>query len=397
MTYALLQDAMTTRPPLSRKGLLDRLFAWWFGRFVYNQIWEDPRVDLEALALRPDSHVVTIASGGCNVLAYLAAGPRRVTAVDLNPCHVHLTRLKLAAARYLPSYDDFFAMFGDGADPGNISRYDAELRWRLPPDSRAYWDERIHWFADGFYRRSLLGRFIGVLHGAGRMLGFDPRRMLSATSLEEQEQMFERHVAPVFDRLPVRLAGRMPFVLYSLGIPPAQMVALRRAANDDDLADLCRKRVRRLACAFPLADNCFAWQAFGRSYDPSRAAVPEYLQPAAYEAIRASAERGSVHLTTVTDHLAALADASVDAVVLLDAQDWMDAPQLTALWTEIGRACRRGARIVFRTAAAESPLPDHLPPDLLSRFDYHAARSRELATKDRSAIYGGFHLYTLER
>ena len=46
-------------------------------RLVYPQIWEDPEVDLAALSLAPDDRVVTIASGGCNVLTYLtAARPR---------------------------------------------------------------------------------------------------------------------------------------------------------------------------------------------------------------------------------------------------------------------------------------------------------------------------------
>ncbi len=44
--------------------------------------------------------------------------------------------------------------------------------------------------------------------------------------------------------------------------------------------------------------------------------------------------------------------ASRDRYVLLDAQDWMTDAQLTALWTEITRTARPGARVVFRTAAA---------------------------------------------
>lgn len=397
MTFALLQDALATKPAVSRDGMLDRLFAWWFGRFVYNQIWEDPRVDLAALELKPDSKVVTIASGGCNMMAYLAAGPADVTAVDLNPCHVHLARLKLAAAKHLPGHDDFFAFFGHGSDPRNVERYLQHLRWRLPDDTRKYWDSgRITWFANGFYKRSLLGRFLGVLHVSGKLLGHDPRRMLEATSLEEQRRLFEEHVSPAFDRLPVRLAGKMPFILYSLGIPRSQGDALRRAANDD-LAELCRERVRRLACDFPLSDNYFAWQAFGRRYDEAREAVPDYLRPEAYLNLRANAGRGRVRLATVTEHLSEQPDGSVDAVVLLDAQDWMNAEQLTSLWNQIGRACRPGARIIFRTAVDESPLPGQVPAELLARFDYHAERSKELASQDRSAIYGGFHLYTLER
>lgn len=54
---------------LSKQGLLERAFTFAFRGLVYAQIWEDPAVDMEALAIGPDHHVVTIASGGCNVLS----------------------------------------------------------------------------------------------------------------------------------------------------------------------------------------------------------------------------------------------------------------------------------------------------------------------------------------
>jgi S-adenosylmethionine-diacylglycerol 3-amino-3-carboxypropyl transferase len=87
----------------SRRGMLERMFTLWFRGFVYNQIWEDPRVDAEALAIGPDTSLLTISSGGCNVLNYLIHEPKRIVAIDLNANHMALTRLKLAAIRHLPS------------------------------------------------------------------------------------------------------------------------------------------------------------------------------------------------------------------------------------------------------------------------------------------------------
>ncbi|MGF7203421.1 S-adenosylmethionine:diacylglycerol 3-amino-3-carboxypropyl transferase [Sphingobium olei] len=66
---------------LSKQGLLERAFTFAFRGLVYAQIWEDPAVDMEALAIGPDHHVVTIASGGCNVLSYLGSGPIDVRGV----------------------------------------------------------------------------------------------------------------------------------------------------------------------------------------------------------------------------------------------------------------------------------------------------------------------------
>lgn len=67
--------------------------------------------------------------------------------------------------------------------------------------------------------------------------------------------------------------------------------------------------------------------------------------------------------------------------------------ELTRLWTQITRTARPGSRVIFRTAAAESVLPGRVPMDLLQHWTYQAERSLELGAQDRSAVYGGFHLY----
>ena len=108
-----LKTAVQNEHVATKQGFLQKLFAVWFDAFVYNQIWEDPRVDLQALQLDGNSRILTISSGGCNALNYLLAGPQAVTAVDLNRHHIYLLNLKIAAVKYLPSYDDFFTFFGE--------------------------------------------------------------------------------------------------------------------------------------------------------------------------------------------------------------------------------------------------------------------------------------------
>ena len=86
----------------------------------------------------------------------------------------------------------------------------------------------------------------------------------------------------------------------------------------------------------------------------------------------------------------------MDRYVLLDAQDWMQDDSLIRLWSQITRTARSGARVIFRTAAEETILPGRVPEEILARWQYAADISRALTQKDRSAIYGGFHLYTLK-
>ena len=95
-----LRQAVHRHKLATRQGLQERLFTLAFSGLVYPQIWEDPLVDLEALALQEGERLIAIASGGCNILSYLAASPARITAVDLNRAHVALVRLKLVGLEH---------------------------------------------------------------------------------------------------------------------------------------------------------------------------------------------------------------------------------------------------------------------------------------------------------
>ncbi len=160
------------------------------------------------------------------------------------------------------------------------------------------------------------------------------------------------------------------------------------------MASVLRGRLKRLACDFSLDDNYFAWQAFDRSYAASGTGpLPPYLRAQNFDDIRDRAERVRVVRSPVTDALDGRQPASLDAYLLLDAQDWMTDAQLNALWQAITRTARPGARVVFRTAAEPSLLPGRLDEALLGRWTYEAAASHALGAEDRSSIYGGFHLY----
>jgi S-adenosylmethionine-diacylglycerol 3-amino-3-carboxypropyl transferase len=395
----LLCDAVHASSLASGRGLLERLFTLAFSGLVYPQIWEDPAVDVAALGLGPEKRIVTIASGGCNVMNYLASNPEQIVAVDLNPAHVALLRLKLAAIRALPTHEQFFRFFGHADETANVALYDRFVAPALDPETRRFWEaprllggRRIDLFARNLYRFGLLGRFIGAVHLIARLYGRNPRRMLEAESLADQRRLFEETLAPVFDTRLIRWLSRLPVSLYGLGIPPAQYARLA-AASGGDMAGLLRGRLEKLACDFPLDDNYFAWQAFGRGYDRHRRrAVPPYLARDNWETVRANAARATVHHASLTDHLALQPEADLDGYVLLDAQDWMTAEQMRALWQEITRTARPGARVIFRTAGDDNPVPAILPTEIADAWVYEKEASAGFTAHDRSSIYGAFHL-----
>jgi S-adenosylmethionine-diacylglycerol 3-amino-3-carboxypropyl transferase len=393
----------------SKRGLLERMFTLWFRGFVYNQIWEDPRVDAEALGLGPDSSLLTISSGGCNVLNYLVHRPRRIVAVDLNANHMALLRLKLAALEHLPDYESFYKFFGYGRHDDNLVNYRRHLRDHLDPETRAFWESsdwpgrkvgprRINYFKRGLYEKAKLGQFFRLVHGLARGMRRDPSRLLAARTLAEQERIFDETFGPLFENRLVRWMGRQPVAVYSLGIPPSQHAAMleEQAGDGSKLFDMYRERVKRLACGFPLDDNYFAWQAFGRRYDhEGRKALPDYLKRENYETIKSLVGRVETHVASLADFLRTEKPGALNGFVFLDSQDWMPPPVIEELWGEVARVGAPGTRVIFRTAGEKSPVEAALPPALRSRFHYDRERSAALHRQDRSAIYGMFHLYEM--
>jgi S-adenosylmethionine-diacylglycerol 3-amino-3-carboxypropyl transferase len=403
----LIAEAVDARPITTRQGLLERLFKLSFNGFVYNQIWEDPEIDAEAMQLDSSSRIVTISSGGCNVLNYLAHGVASIDAVDLNVNHLNLLKLKLDALASFPTHEDFFAFFGDAKDPSNTQRYKTYLRPRLDESTRRHWEggktrrrlkrERFRYFERGLWKYSSLGTFLRFMNGVARRKGMRPARLLDCTTLAEQEAVFNRELAPFFEMRVVKGLAKLPFLLHGLGVPPRQFETFKNEAVVGGVLEEYRLRVKRLACQFPMQTNYFAWQAFGGRYDTiHRRAIPDYLKADNFQILKANVGRVKTHLTSLTGLLATCVPGSVNRFVMLDAQDWMTAEQISALWRQIHRVGQPGTRIVFRSGGALSPVEAALPPDLKSRFTYHREQSLELFKRDRSAIYGGFHLYVME-
>jgi S-adenosylmethionine-diacylglycerol 3-amino-3-carboxypropyl transferase len=402
--------AVSQKDVSKKQSVLQKLFAVWFDAFVYNQIWEDPRVDLQALKLDANSNVITISSGGCNALNYLLENPNSVTAVDLNRHHIYLLNLKIAALKSLPNYEDFFAFFGFGKSEKNIANYEKSVAPMLDADTRAFWEsnsglskithgKRINFFKKGgLYEHSRNGYFLRFFHKFSHILGLKPEEVLKAKTPEEQVKLYDKYIDPFFDTFFIKTVGKLPVTMFGLGIPPQQYDELKKDLGENgSIIDVYRERAKRLAVDYPIYENYFAWQAFARKYDTeNRQAIPEYLKEENYAQLKSNAENIRTKVGSITDEIKAKPHNSFNRFVFLDAQDWMNAATMTDLWKAIADKGEASSRIIFRTAGASSPIETNLPSGLREKFHYEEEFSKQLFKQDRASIYGGFHLYILK-
>ena len=398
MSAQLIADAVRNESAQVESTVWDRIYAFWLRRLVYTQIWEDPEADLAALQLPIGSTIVTISSGGCNALSYLTAQPAQVYAVDPNEAHLSLLKLKLAGIRAFARYSDFWQFFGEAASPANAQLYRDRLRPMLDHEARAYWDKRNvigrprhAYFTDGFYRHGMMGRFIGFAHMVAKLAGIDLRILLTADIDAPARMEALDRLHRLFHSRFVRVLTRTPALLFSLGIPPRQRA---RLGGGVPLNELLHERLFRLINGHPNDTNYFAWQALQRCYPgPGDRCLPPYLQRSQFARMRNDAGLIIPVHASLRQFLDSLPAREVDAVMLLDSQDWMAPDEIRALWDTIDRAGSDQVAVIFRTAGTESPLEGaELAPlqEIWRRDEERSAVGYEL---DRSGIYGGFHCY----
>ena len=188
-----------------------------------------------------------------------------------------------------------------------------------------------------------------------------------------------------------RLITGTPALLFSLGIPPQQRALLGAGAP---LNEVLHERLLRLINGHPNDTNYFAWQALHRSYPgPGDRCLPPYLQAGQFERMRDGAGLIIPVHANLRLFLESLPAREVDAVVLLDSQDWMAPDEIRALWNAIDRTGSDNVRVIFRTAGTDSPLESAELAPLRQIWRRDEERSAIGFERDRSGIYGGFHCY----
>lgn len=391
------------------------MFGWvsgkWFGivhgrNLVYNTCWEDPRLDRQALELNNDHELLMITSAGCNALDYLLDSPRHIYAVDVNPRQNALLELKVAGIRTL-DYATFFDMFGRGSLPNHREVYQDALRPALPEQAREYWDRHIEFFSGKGWRTSFyfhgtsgfFARLINTYIDRVARVREDVLAMLEASSLDEQQAIYQESLREAIWTRPVRLAVGRDATLSLLGVPRAQRRQLERDYQGG-IVTFIEDCLDAVFGGLPLMDNYF-WRVYltGR-YTPE--CCPEYLRPQNFERLKAGLiDRVSTHTTTVLDFLESH-DRPISRFVLLDHMDWLVANAYDVLqsqWSSILQNSDASARILFRSGGLSSEFVDMVEINRGGQacrvgdcLQYDRQLADRLHPLDRVHTYGSFHI-----
>ena len=363
---------------------------------IYNQCWEDPAVDRQALRLGPSDRVLVITSAGCNALDYALLGAK-VLAVDANPRQNHLLELKIAGIRSL-DHDSFFTLFGLGGGRGTEALY-RTMRPELSVAAQAFWDREIRLFdperigGRSFYYGGTAGLVAFVVkayidHVAKARASVD--RILLASSVEEQVERYRRELRePLLRKGLLEILGSRG-VLSLLGVPgPQRRMVHERSGGFVGFMRDCLDHVMSVAL---LRDNYF-WSVYATGRY-SRESCPEYLKLENFSKLKAGLVENIRTVTGTVTECLRLEKEPVTAFVLLDHMDWLvgDPKVLEEEWIQILATAGPGARAIFRSGGPDASF---LPPFVSERLRFDTARAAALHLQDRVGTYSSFHIAQL--
>jgi len=327
----------------------------------YSQCWEDPRPSLEALEIRPEDDVLSIASGGDNSLALLLGRPRSLTVVDRNPAQLYLVELKMRAVERL-GYEELLRFVGVHASSDRERTY-AALRPSLTQPAAYFWDKHRRIVRDGVLFAGKFERFFRILRLY--VLPFvhrdkTRRDFLSCSTIEEQTEFYETIWANRRWRILFRLAfGK--HVFGRLGRDPS----FYRYVNMSDTGEYFYRRIPRMLAAMPMQENpFFAFFLAGNYLWPE--SYPLWLQkenvPVLKERLnRIRLKRGYLH-----DVLAGQRPGAFSKYNLSNIFEYMSEEVFETTLQHLLRVSRAEARLAFWTLFVPRPVPRALAGRIVS-------------------------------
>jgi len=331
-------------------------------QYIYAFTWEDPREDNNILKFDKNDTVLAITSAGDNILSYAAlpSPPKRIHAVDLNPCQGHLLELKLASFRCL-NHEQIWKIFGDGKIDNFTNLLIDKLAPHMSSNAFQYWMDKgkktFDPMGNGLYdtgstRWALrLAKYIFGIFGVRKHV----QKLCECTSIDQQVKIWNENLKPTLFNPVVStlMIGNPIFLWKALGVPANQASMMGNSVLKYVVDTLDPIVTRSLISR----DNYFYYLCLMGKYAYNN--CPDYLTVKGYKRLTASVNNETpldnirVHTDTLNDVFARLNENSITIAIIMDHMDWFDPKGGDAVSeiTALKKCLCNGGRVMLRSAS----------------------------------------------
>ena len=350
-----------------------------FDLIRYANVWEDAGVLCDALRPGPGRRFLSIASGGDNAFALLAAGAE-VVAVDLSPAQLALVELKRAAIRRL-SHEEVLAFLGMRRSPDRRPVYEA-LERDLSERAREFWREHLDDVADGVVHHGKFEAYFGLFREWVLPL-IHRRKTVLGLLTERDEAGRVRYYEETWDNLRWRLLFRIFFSRFAMGRLGRDPELFRYV--EGSVAERILGRARYALTVLPTHTNPYLEYIltgnFGRS-------LPRYLQPEVFAGLKKNLDRLVLFEGSIEEAAAAHLGEGFDGFNLSDLFEYIDPATSAAIYGRLLDTARPGARFAYWNML----VPRRLAASFPGRVRPLDAEAADLFARDLAFFYSAFVL-----
>ena len=341
-----------------------------FNNLNFSSSNEDGETELAALS--GAKRILCLTGSGTRPLDMLLSGAHEVIALDVNPTQNALLHLKVAGIKSL-DHGEFLSFLGLGERRSGINFYE-QLRHRLSPEMREYWDQNRKlvesgvWYA-GKWERLLRWNAFALKFFRGKAI----RELMAASSVDEQARIWRHQFNDSRLRATIEMIGRRWVWKWIMREPAGNFLPDSRAVGE------------RLSNAFEQASRTylfrtsdFATLILRGSLQPD-GALPIHLRPENYRIVNERLSRLRIVQGDISN-LNVLPISDVDGFSLSDFGSYCGPQVYAACWSGIIGVATPGAKFCERIFMNDMPVP-------FASIRESRGLSERLTRSDKAIIY----------
>lgn len=290
--------------------------------YIYPIIWEDSNVDQKIMNVDHNDTIVTLTSGGDNVLDTLIHNPKKIYSIDMNKHQNYLLQLKIASIEVL-DWKDFLNTFGAINSDVFYNKKDEILKHIRTDEAREWWTNNLHNIKN-FNRSGSCGIFINIMEFIGKyFFRIDLKKIIcNDNSIILQENFYNKFKS-------YKLANII-FIMYSFigkyaGVPNRQIEIMELDSN------LINKVIKYLLLKTNLTYNNHYYRFYISGL--SENCCFNYMKEDNYKYIKERLNRIEIHTTDLLSFIVNNPISNdISKFILLDSQDWLEQIDLTKTW-----------------------------------------------------------------
>jgi S-adenosylmethionine-diacylglycerol 3-amino-3-carboxypropyl transferase len=345
-----------------------------FGHIRYASVWEDADILVSALRPAPGRRLLSIASGGDNAFALLAEGAE-VVAADLSPAQLAVVELKTAAFREL-DYDALLAFLGVHAADDRLATF-VTLEPQLSDGARQFFMANAEVVRDGIIHAGKFERYFHMFRK--RVLPLCHSKRHIAALLEPRDRAGrDAFYDTVWNNWRWRLLFRVFFSRFVMGRLGRDPEFFRYV--EGSVADRILSRARHALTVLPTHRNPYLTYILTGNYRAE--ALPRYLRPEHYEAIRLGLDRLTLHHGLVQ----AAPGAPFDGFNLSDIFEYLNPDLCREVYGALLDQASTGARFAYWNML----VPRQRPEEFAGRVRSLPDLSNDLFAQDLAFFYRAF-------